>query len=106
MNELREKVEKNECKLFKPLENTSLLKSKEPESYESLSFFKDVLLMLLDLSATPNLACKDNLPLIKTLLDVFCELLDDEKIMSKSKDSKQEENTVAFILKILLACTQ
>ena len=69
-------------------------------SYDSLSFFKDVLLMLLDTSSTQFLAASNTHALITTLLQVFCELLDDKDIC---KESESKENTIPFILKILLA---
>ena len=92
--------------MFKPLnkarEKTLLSKG----SYDSLSFFKDVLIMLLDLSIDPALATTHN-SLIETLLLNFCDLLEDEAIISKTKsDLTKEPTTVLFILKIFLASTQ
>ena len=54
-------------------------------SYDSLAFFKDILLMLLDLCIDPGLATSHN-SFIETLLLVFCELLEDDAIISKSKE--------------------
>ena len=60
--------------------------------------------MLLDTSSNPSLATTNTHALITTLLQVFCELRDDEAILQKAKESIPKENTtIPFILKILLA---
>ena len=56
--------------------------------------------MLLDTSSTQFLAESNTHALITTLLQVFCELIDDEDIC---KESESKETTIPFILKILLS---
>ena len=102
----RDMIASNNCKLFKPLSIERNKSKLNQTSYDSLLFFKDVLLMLLDLCMDPNLATTHN-SLIETLLQVFCELLEDDAIISKSKEAQSKELiSVSFILKIFLASTQ
>ena len=102
----RDCVANKKCSLLKPLLIERDKSPLNPTSYDALVFFKDVLLMLLDLCIDPDLATTHN-SLIETLLQVFCELLEDDAIFSKTKESQSKESTtIPFILKLFLASTQ
>ena len=82
-SKLREIIADNDCKLFKHLEGKELNNKLSDLSLETLGYFKDLLLMSLDSYIDSNLAISHHSS-FATMLEVFCEILDDESIIPKT----------------------
>ena len=83
-SKLREVIASNDCKLFNHLEGKESDRKLSDLSLETLGYFKDLLLMSLDSYIDSSLAISHHSS-FATMLEVFCEILDDESLISKKE---------------------